>query len=355
MMKKEYELKNIQGMRAVAICMVFISHTSTFLIENKELISNLSAWGRYGVYIFLAISGVLLASKKRITKYQGTISEGIQYALPKIKKLYWLHLLMWFVVVLLIVSRKEFNYKQVLFSIFNLTLTQSFVPFSGIINSFNGPSWYLSMCVFIWIWTPWFIKKTNDAEKTICKLLSGILLTLAFRSGWIAIARWIIWFVGSHYPIIDVSWFESWLTYYCPLLCMGTYILAFYMRKLTVDCNPNIGAVFLLATFMIMVSLNLRSETLLILAFTILVSVFADTENKIVVFLLQNKVMSYLGNLSSYIFLVHGPVNYWLRDFGDKIPIPFKFFVSLGITLLLSVIFMRTYEKYYDRKGNIFK
>lgn len=353
MTKRKFELKNIQGMRAFAICMVFISHTSTFLTTNKELISNLSAWGRYGVYIFLAISGVLLASKNRIIEYHGTFSEGIQYALPKIKKLYWLHLLMWFDVVLLIVSRKEFDYKQAFFSIFNLTLTQSFVPFSGIINSFNGPSWYLSMCFFIWVWTPWFIKKTNDAEKTKYKLLSSIFLVLAFRIGWIAIARWIVWFVGSHYPIIDVSWFESWLTYYCPLLCMGTYILAFYVRKLFVDCKPNIGVFFVLATFLIVVSLNLRSETLLILAFTILVSVFADTENKLVVCLLQNKVISRLGNLSSYIFLVHGPVNYGLRDFGDKISIPFKFFVSIGITLLLSVIFMRTYEKYCDRKGNI--
>lgn len=354
-MKREYKLKNIQGMRTVAICMIFISHTSVFLTTNQKLISNLSVWGRYGVYIFLVISGVLLASKSRVKEYHGTFSEGIEYALPKIKKLYWLHLLMWLAVALLLVLRKEFDYKQVIFSIFNLTLTQSFVPFSGIINSFNGPSWYLSMCVFIWVFTPWFIKKTNDAKITKNKLFTRIVFVLVFRICWIAIARWIVLFVGSHYLIIDVSWFESWLTYYCPLLCMCTYIIAFYVRKLFMDYKPNIGMVFIFATFIVIVSLKLRSETLLIGAIAILVSVFADTENKLVVILLQNKTMNRLGDLSSYIFLVHGPVNYWLRDFGDKIPIPFKFFLSLGITLLLSVIFMKTYEKYCNKKGDICK
>ena len=64
-----------------------------------------------------------------------------------------------------------------------------------------------------------------------------------------------------------------------------------------------------------------QSNTFMILAISIVVSLFADNGNKVIDFVLQNRFLSNIGDLSSYIFLIHGPVNYALRDFGAAIPV----------------------------------
>lgn len=355
MMKREYILKNIQGLRAIAIAMIFVAHTGSFLTQNAQVQAFLSQFGGYGVTLFLSISGLLLADKTQKGIYDGTIVEGIKYAWNRIRKLYWLHVLMWIAVLgINHFAGREFGVKQIIFSIFNLTLTQDYIPFSGIINSFNGPSWYLSMCTFIWLLTPWFIAKVEKTQLTLPKAVVHISGILLLRIIWLTIAKWFIGFVDSHCAWIDVSWFADWLTYFCPLLCFYTYILTFFVRKLYKGCKRN-GKICMIFIAILIFACKLsgdfwQSNTFMILAISIVVSLFADNGNKVIDFVLQNRFLSNIGDLSSYIFLIHGPVNYALRDFGAAIPVPMKFFVSLLITLLLSIIASRTCKGYVMKK-----
>lgn len=355
MMKREYILKNIQGLRAIAIAMIFVAHTGSFITQNEQIQAFLSQFGGYGVTLFLSISGLLLADKKQKGIYDGTIVEGIKYTWNRIRKLYWLHVLMWIVVLgINHFAGREFGAKQIIFSIFNLTLTQDYIPFSGIINSFNGPSWYLSMCTFIWLLTPWFIAKVEKTQFTLPKTVVYISEILLLRIIWLTIAKWFIGVVDSHHVGINVSWFADWLTYFCPLLCFGTYILAFFVRKLYKGCKRN-GKTCMIFIAILIFSCKLsvglwQSSTFMILAISIVVSLLADNGNKVIDFVLQNRFLSNIGNLSSYIFLIHGPVNFALRDFGAAIPVPIKFFVSVLITLLLSIIASRAYKGYVIKK-----
>ena len=84
-------IKSIQGIRALAILMVFLSHTQTFISTD---LSFFLSWGRKGVYIFILISGMLLAIGTP-KAYRGTFYEGITLVFKKVKKLYWLHFIMW--------------------------------------------------------------------------------------------------------------------------------------------------------------------------------------------------------------------------------------------------------------------
>ena len=355
MMKREYELKNIQGLRGIAIAMIFVAHTGSFLTQNEQVQKFLSQFGGYGVTLFLTISGLLLADKMQERVYNGTIVEGLKYAWNKIRKLYWLHFLMWIAVMGIdYFAGRDFDAKQIIFSIFNLTLTQDYIPFSGIINSFNGPSWYLSMSTFLWLLTPWFVAKVEKVQLSPPKIVACISGILLLRTIWLTIAKWVIGFIDSHYAWINVSWFADWLTYFCPLLCFGTYILTFFVRKLYKTCKANEKMCMFSIAILIFVCKLCRdfwqSGTFMILAITIIVSFLADDGNKVIDFALQNKPLSNIGNLSSYIFLIHGPVNFALRDFGAAIPVPIKFFVSVLITLLLSIIATRAYKGYVMKK-----
>ena len=347
--------RNIQGLRGIAIAMIFVAHTGSFLTKNEQVQAFLSQFGGYGVTIFLTISGLLLADKKQKSEYHGTIVEGFKYAWNKIKKLYWLHVLMWLAVLGIdFLAGRDFGIRQIVLSVFNLTLTQDYIPFSGIINSFNGPSWYLSMCTFLWLLTPLFVSKIEKVQLTITKIAACISGLLILRIIWFTIARYFIDFIDSNYTIINVDWFAGWLTYFCPLVCFGTYILAFLVRKLYKECKANVK-ICMTSIAILIVACKLHGEfwqsgTFMILSITIIVSLLAEEGNKVIDFALQNKLLSNVGNLSSYIFLIHGPVNFALRDFGAAIPVPMKFFVSLLITLLFSIIASRTYKGYVIKK-----
>ena len=64
--------------------MIFWAHTRTFLSEELMIFSD---FGEKGVYIFIAISGVLLWQNSQKKDYAGNIRDGFRYAVNKVKRL----------------------------------------------------------------------------------------------------------------------------------------------------------------------------------------------------------------------------------------------------------------------------
>ena len=342
---------SIQGLRAIAISMVFLSHTQSFLSSDLSFFSD---WGEYGVYIFIAISGVLLAMNKDKYNYAGTWEEAISLAKKNIKKLYWLHVLLWGICVLSL-TRGMSLIRIVIYSVFNLTLTQDFVPFSGIINSFNGPSWYLSMCMFLWLLTPKCVAAYCKKEGK--RNVGGTLIAIAAISVlWQIAAEVFTDVVGENLPQINVTWFSSWLTYFCPVLCFLYFRFAFYMKEWLTTKNIKVKQCLLIilllylfeAFFINRFTMPYANTTMIVMAISVVVSTVADgIGGKWQEAALANKAIAYIGNISPYIFLIHGVVNMILRDYFILIGTPWLFGVSLGITLFLSsgVYFAVGYRK----------
>lgn len=343
-------ISQIQGIRAVAIMIIFLSHTISFLTTDELVIHAVSQWGRYGVEIFVLLSGILLAIHEKSYNFQGTLWEGFLYAKRKIGKLYGLHILMYAICAILILIRGTLSGGRFLvYTLFNITLTQSYIPFSGIINSFNGPSWYLSMCGFIWFFTPIFViwsRKYADSKQQLVRCCAvNILVQLI----WLAISKIIIQLIDTHVSIINTSWFADWLTYFCPVLNGLIYCFGFLVTKLYFQGkhNPTSSKLNILAKFIMLViiaeefiygyfaerSVVGYIPMMIIFAYFLIKCIFSGEGNLGV--LLKNRLLVSIGNLSSYLFLIHGPVNFILREIGS-IPVGVKFFASLTISFILS-------------------
>lgn len=301
----------IQCWRGVAILMIFWAHTRAFLSEKVMIFSD---FGEKGVYIFIAISGVLLWQNSQQKDYAGNIRDGFRYAANKIKRLYPLHFFLWS--IMFMATTTDANWiRNVIYSIFNLSLTQDFIPFSGIINSFNGPSWYLSMCMFLWILTPPFIKFVECLQLKRKKVLGKFFVE--------SLLAWVIWlnlgtlflhYVQTEFSKINPDWFERWLLYSCPVLDFIIYLCAFWGFGYFSQCREKHTEYILLAVLVIAVSVLTKGKIPILhnIPFVIAVIYLITYTVNFELYIRINplfKLLVFYGNISSYFFLIHGVVN----------------------------------------------
>lgn len=347
-MKKYYD--HFQGIRAVGIILIVFSHSFSMIIDNAGAHRVMPLWGRYGVYVFLLLSGILLALHEESYQFNGTLKEGFLYSIQKIKKLYALHFVTYIARAVMLISNNEISFVRfVIYSVFNLTLTQSYIPFSGILDSFNGPSWYLSMNGFLWLITPlfvvWFRKNGHKY-----KLKNLILLNILGQILWVILSNIGIFVCKIYFPMINPTWFDLWLLYFSPLLCCQIYILSFLATKLFLNADnkkPAINNVFLISSIVVGVEALLYGRSAnspvlghvpVMLAILYIMLCVSFRRNIFAAFL-SSSVMTRIGNLSKFIFLIHGPVIF----FAYELPMArnARFVFTITVTTLLSIVWQK--------------
>ena len=125
------KISQIQGLRAIAILGVFISHTAGYFSDDLGMWINAPGrLGAMGVATFFIISGFLY-SQKNIEIKSSTLGVAILNAWSKVRKLYWLHLL---TLVVAFVAKYPESFKDWIklgaCLPFQLTLSQSFIPYN---------------------------------------------------------------------------------------------------------------------------------------------------------------------------------------------------------------------------------
>jgi peptidoglycan/LPS O-acetylase OafA/YrhL len=347
------QIRPLQGIRFLAILGVFLCHTVCFLdIYNNSLFSCL---GASGVFTFFMISGFLLSKKNRIVekKYKFDI---FVCAWKRVNKYYELYIIT-FLLALIAKYPTTFNDFVLMFvkSIFALTLTQSFVPHVGIVNSFNGPAWFLSALFGIWIINYSYPRLINHFSSEVC--LSSCLKIFVC----ILICQWGYLFLLRNLPynLIPTSKevYYNWLSYYNPFFCYSVYVegvlLGRFCSLKLLDINYQKYLQFFVFIIAIIILFNyevIKFYVPLVVITELLVfggvcSVLS--RGTIGESLLSSQIAVYLGNISAYIFLIHGVVNYNLRSYLS----PFiqgggyLFIISAVITLFFSIITDQVYKK----------
>lgn len=329
----------IQGWRGLAIIMVFLAHTRTFIRPDMTLFSD---FGEKGVYIFIVLSGTLLYKNSLTKDYAGSLKDGFRYALGKVKRLYPLHLVLW-LIMFAATTTKDNLIRHIIYSVFNVSLTQSFVPFSGIINSFNGPSWYLSMCLFLWVMTPVFIKFVEQYHLRDRKgklfFVSAIIWIL-----WLNIGNLVLRLIKSMSSTINPSWFERWLLYSCPLLDFVIFVMAYFGCEYFEQKQNRSGFRLLIATILIVLSAVLKGNipilwnTPFVASIILLVTHTLNNTEAMLTKIMSCKPLVFMGNVSSYFFLIHGVVNLLISGTALENMCPCVFFISFAISLVFSYL-----------------
>lgn len=353
---KNNKIDSLQALRTIAFLGIFFSH-STFFIK----------WPKLGVSVFFVLSGFLMMYTYEQKEFSLSLKNNISFSLNKIKKLYPLHIItMLFAIALNIFILLRFGYtadsiKTLIMEIaLNLTLMQSWYPDTIINSSLNGVAWYLSTTMFLYFMFP-YIQKLIKKSRLLLLWSACILLILAeILSDIFFINRF---GMGSPLEIWSVYCFPiaRLIDFFCGC-CLGKTYLSLNNKKTGTAIYTLLEIVATALTVAAFLWLkNVQSNILLqalqnwttiyIPLAIIWVFLFARCKG-LLTKLLSNKLFIYIGNISSFAFLIHYVITQYtiiglgvlkLELLGKKKAV--LIFMELLITILISILYKKISTK----------
>lgn len=347
-------IQQIQGIRALAISGIFISHTKVWLNYSPEAYPNLdlslAMLGPGGVYTFFIISGFLLSFKNTFIK-RVKIVDSVRLGWKKIEMLYPLHVVM---LIIAFIGKYPETTKEWVWSLidlpFNITLTQDLIPMVGVVNSYNGPSWFLSAFFLVWVFTylcPYFVNKIQKLS------IRGCLFAVAFLL--ISQLAYLYLFLIFPYYLIPFNKeaYSGWFTYYSPVVCYSEFLLGICLGRFSFLYKPQALLMYVLqlialisAYYCICVVPNscfiiLFQSIIEVVIMLGILSVLSDS--KAGGGILSSRLLVWMGDISAFIFLIHGAYAFLVKKyFQSQIENPWPFILVLGATLISSAIVDKT-------------
>ena len=165
---KKTKNKSLQGLRAVAILAIFISHTG---------IGSLGALGAWGVSVFFVLSGFLMLynylPRETMPKF------NFSFVWSKIKRLYPLHIITMLLAAFYAIMTTKAVAKTILDIGIHSLLVQMWIPNVKYYATLNGPSWYLCASIFLYLMFPLMLKffkeKMSRKKAIICICILNVM------------------------------------------------------------------------------------------------------------------------------------------------------------------------------------
>jgi peptidoglycan/LPS O-acetylase OafA/YrhL len=245
--------------------------------------------------------------------------KNIKFGISKVKKLYGLHLIM--LAIMYVIVKMPTSGEAIPRLITDVLLLKCWRPHSEDYYSYNGVAWYLSMYLFVCMLAPYVMKLIAKIKNK--KQLTGIaVLTYAFMLG-----------IGYYVSVVTIpigDGFAKWLTYICPLYRVLDFSLGAMLGWVYLNCDwkkyQTAGKAILLeiaavAAFIIIEKAYLPiKENYMGIGYTVyftltamlLVWTFA-VNGSVITKALNNRVLLWLGNISSLTFLIHQVVIRWVK------------------------------------------
>lgn len=365
-MKKRMD--SIQALRFLACLGVFINHC----YYDKDITGGCLSVAL--MTLFFVLSGFLMAYNyhSRPALSLNPLSAA-RFTVKKIWKLYPLHVLTMLPILALTIYARSVtgtSMKFILTSVLeNLLLIQAWSCDYAL--TLNGVAWYLSVCVFLYFMFP-YIFSCIHAYRSRRTAYFAIVALYAAQLAFAALAQ-PVW--RAFYAEKELAKFLSWYSYALPLLRVFDFAIGCNLgylfvtrrdgehenRRRSIIAEVLCVVLFTLTTYIVKYSgsvfsrVEFSSAVIYMPYAAAIVYVFADGGG-IIPKLFTNRVTVFLGNISSYFFLIHQDVirpSYMLLDrFGltmeQSRPI---LFVGCGIiSVVLSVLYEKL-EKSVKRKA----
>lgn len=346
-------IESLQALRAIAFIGIFLSHAGAPF-----------KWPALGVSIFYVLSGFLMNYKhSEILDYS---PKGMfKFSIDRIKKLYPLHIITMIcalVLAIVTLTQRGLTIKAIIFligkTVLNIFLLQTWVPNSGVNTSLNGVAWYLSVTMFLYFMFPQiqrFIKKKKQSTLwIICiiilflELLSCIPMIMLFGAD----SPVYIWFMYC-FPVFRLGDFFVGCT-----LARWYSVLRMKQNSFAVQSLIEIIATILVVLVLVwrksehsnIFLLSLNNWTTLFIPFAAIFVLLFTIKGGLVTRFLSNKALIFIGNISSYTFLIHYVVTQYTKSALSflKLELPthilmiiilFEFIVTIALSL-----FYKRYE-----------
>lgn len=350
-MQKKNRIDSLQILRAIGFLEIFLGHAGVSFFT-----------GAFGVSMFIVLSGFCVAINylPRIDQQDVSVVGNIKFAVSKIKKLYVLHLIM--LLLKFIFSNMPTSSKAIRRMVMDILLAQCWSPYIEDFFSYNGVAWYLSTYLFICFFAPWLIKLLSKIKKKETAVTTGILV------------YFIMTFIGilaTKRPLSFGDSFPYWLTYILPFYRLLDFALGALLGWLYLDSskeekwNPKLSTIMELCTvaaFIVVVKIFHRIEgvydgicynALFAPVSLWLVIIFVRSRGALMK-LLDNRFFHWIGNLSSYTFLIHQIVIHrmmgiWKNHFSGNVCLLLivisSFLISMAAAQLVVLVNQKLLKK----------
>lgn len=348
------KILSLQGVRAIAIFLIFLSHTQSYLSPECGIFEPLFHMGGTSVYTFFLLSGFLYTIRGDRFIDRKSYKNPIMMAWRKVKKLYPLHVIMMFFVFFAKWPETLMEWGRRMIEVFfNLTLSQSLVPGNSIINSLNGPAWFLSSLFWVWVLIFSFPKILNLIS---CLSRNKALIVAVLIIATLQVYQLFVKDIIELYPEINMTY--DWLVYFNPLwnsmifitgACVGRFVCDFVLRKTLANFFQFFTFFLFIGYFWFWKDYLQYTGFAIIMIIASLGIVTVIPKGSFGENILSCKIMVALGDISGYFFLIHGAINFMIRSFVEQyLNPPYLFFLSLFLSLFLSFIVDRVTNRIYS-------
>lgn len=338
------KIVTLEGVRGIACLLVFTSHCYELLSYNRCWQTYASDFGRLGVLIFFSLSGYLtMLNNWNAPVCYPKVSDGLNNVVRKLKKIYPLYLFSLAEIFILtfhsfVIPEWEDNPVKLILLIFlHLFLVQAYIPKIGVCYAFNGPAWFLSACLLLWLLTPyliWAIKRIKKvANKAIWILLLGLLV----------------------YEIVIYNLHLSeqrWFIYVNPGVNLLIYVLGMLssapseiLKRRKIDLSL-IYSILLVVLFMVKNIVPVDFRIIMWIPVVVVWIPSIATRESRVNKLLTNKILLFIGKISMEMFLVHYGICTIFNNYIEK--------TWYSYPLCLTTSCFMAYLLYRIRKGGSF-
>lgn len=358
-----YQLKQIQGIRALAMLGIFFAHTTVWLPACLNAVVPVALkLGASGVAAFFIISGFLLAYKHKSVPLIDK-KDVLPAAWKKVSKMYILFLITLLVCFIAKWPTSAYDWlEKTVFMLFHLTLTQDFIPFDALINAFNAPAWFLSALFGIWILIYLFPRPVNAMMELSAKKCIIAIVVLMLTQ--------IVWMLLVKYGIVPImpkkylAWCHDWLVYKNPIICYSEYCVGVLLGRLCAQKHLPVAIENGIALGMLLIVIGyvailvhavsipstlkmVIAECFICLGITAVMSPLSMGYR-----ILSMKPLVWFGNVSGYFFLIHTVVIFSMRVIKDCVPRPWLILMSFIFSALMAEISNLLYTRNREKMNN---
>lgn len=311
MLKNNGRIETLQILRAIAFLEIFLGHCGITFFT-----------GAFGVSIFIVLSGFCMGLNylPKADKLRLSPVFNVKNALGKVKKLYGLHLIMLAAAYLL--AKMPTSAEAMKRLVMDVLLLQSLSPYSADFFSYNGVAWYLSTYLFLCVFSLYVIKLISrcKSRKSVITVATVVYVVMA-----------VVGFALTKKTVPIGDGFAFWFTYIFPgyrilEFALGVLLGWLYLNAEKKECSKVVFSTALecaaVIVFIVVIRVFHKMEgvydgicyTALFTPVSLfLVAVFVMSRGWLMK-LFNNPVFLWLGDLSTYTFLIHQVVIRWLKQ-----------------------------------------
>jgi peptidoglycan/LPS O-acetylase OafA/YrhL len=338
-------IKPLTSLRFIFALMVMLSHC---IVINPSFDKHIFQEGFVGVSFFFVLSGFIISYRYKNSFVEQNLSKTKFWA-GRIARIYPLHLLTLGGAILLHLETWQNILTQLQRLLPNFLLLQAFIPDPDFYYSFNNPSWSLCCELFFYALFPFLIQYLTTLRKLL--LACGVFGSLILVG---------MTLTPENQTIVNTLWYVNPIARLCDFF-IGMLVFELYNRYRKVCLSFKIAstleviAVSLFLLFYLFAedfSIVYRASSFYWLPVGLVIFIFAFQKG----FLSQVlgcKTLIYLGEISFGMYLIHFLVlDVFIRVTAKMevtLSASFSFFIVLFVTLLLSGLSFRFFERPANR------